>query len=96
MIISQEKLEIKRSEWQCYTVTPDNVIDEVNSIILEILNTTHSPARAQKRIYDALYDNDKFRDFGFSDSECCQCATDVINKYYNSNIDRWAYLNLLK
>lgn len=94
MIVTREQLDIKRSEWECYTDTPDAVIDEVNEIVLEILNTTHSPAHAQKRIYDALYDNDKFRDFGFSDSECCQCATDVINKYYNSNIDRWAHLNL--
>jgi hypothetical protein len=82
-------LEIKRSEWECYTDTPDVVIEEVNELFLEILNTTQSPVLAQKRTYDAMFD---YRQYGFMDSECSQCITDVINKYYNSNIDRWAVL----
>jgi len=90
MIISREKLEIKRSEWECYIDTPDAVIEEVNELVLEILNTTQSPNLAQKRTYDAMFD---YRKYGFMDSECNQTATDVINKYYNSNIDRWAVLS---
>jgi len=89
MIISREKLEIKRSEWECYIDTPDVVIEEVNELFLEILNTTHHPVLAQKRIYDALFD---YREYGFIDSECSQVATCIINKYYNSYIDRWAHL----
>jgi len=93
MIISREKLEIKRSEWECYIDTPDVVIEEVNELFLEILNTTHSPVLAQKRTYDAMFD---YRKYGFMDSECNQTVTDVINKYYNSNIDRWAFLSYNK
>jgi len=89
MIISRKKLEIKRSEWECYIDTPDVVIEEVNELFLEILNTTHSPVLAQKRTYDALFD---YREYGFIDSECSQVATCIINKYYNSYIDRWAHL----
>jgi len=89
MIISRKKLEIKRSEWECYIDTPDVVIETVNELVLEILNTTHHPVLAQKRIYDALFD---YREYGFIDSECSQVATCIINKYYNSYIDRWAHL----
>jgi len=89
MIISRKKLEIKRSEWECYIDTPDVVIETVNELVLEILNTTHHPVLAQKRIYDALFD---YREYGFTDSECNQVATCIINKYYNSYIDRWAHL----
>ena len=93
MIVTLEKLEVKRSEWECYIDTPDVVIEAVNELVLEILNTTHHPVLAQKRIYDALFD---YREYGFIDSECNQTATDVINKYYNSNIDRWAHLSYNK
>ena len=89
MIVTLEKLEVKRSEWECYIDTPDVVIETVNELVLEILNTTHHPVLAQKRIYDALFD---YREYGFTDSECNQVATCIINKYYNSYIDRWAHL----
>ena len=32
---------------------------------------------------------DLFQEFGFSDSEPSQTATDIINNYYKTNIDRW-------
>lgn len=92
MIVTLEKLEIKRSEWECYIDTPDKVINEVNLNLADIFETTHHPVIAQKRAYNYLYEN--HREWGFSDSECNQVVTNVINKYYNSNIDRWAMLVL--
>jgi hypothetical protein len=92
MNITATKVEIKRSEWDCYIDTPDKVIDEVNRNLADIFETTHHPVIAQKRVYKYLYDN--HREWGFSDSECNQAATDAINLYYNSNIDRWASLSL--
>jgi hypothetical protein len=92
MIVSEKQLVIKRSEWECYTDTPDKVIDRVNTRLLCILNRHNNPIIAQKYAYNYLYEN--HREWGFSDSECNQCVTDVINVYYNSNIDRWASLSL--
>jgi len=92
MIVTQEQLVIKRSEWECYVDTPDSVIEVVNQEFSKILLTTTSPIYAQKRVYDYLHEN--HREWGFSDSECNQVVTNVINKYYNSNIDRWAMLAL--
>tara|TARA_B100002019_G_C21198392_1_gene562631 strand:- start:102 stop:386 length:285 start_codon:yes stop_codon:yes gene_type:complete len=86
MIISREKVSISRSEWQCYIDTPDSVIDIINEEFSEILLTTTSPVYAQKRIYDFC---EKYKEWGFSDSECNQMATDVINQYYKSDINRW-------
>ena len=86
MIISREKVSISRSEWQCYIDTPDSVIDIINEEFSEILLTTTSPVYAQKRIYDFCA---KYKEWGFSDSECNQMATDVINQYYKSDINRW-------
>ena len=86
MIISREKVSISRSEWQCYIDTPDSVIDIINEEFSEILLTTTSPVYAQKRIYDFCA---KYNEWGFSDSECNQMATDVINQYYKSDINRW-------
>lgn len=91
MIIQREKVSIKRSEWECYTDTPDSVIDIINKEFSEILLTTTSPVYAQKRIYNFCHN---YREWGFADSECYQTATDVINKYYQSNIDRWAVLGM--
>ena len=92
MIITREQVSISRSEWECYINTPDSVIDIINKEFSEILLTTTSPVYAQKRIYEFLYEN--YSEWGFSDSECNQVATDVINKYYQSNIDRWAMLDV--
>ena len=91
MIVEQEKLVIKRSEWECHIDTPDVVIEQVNKEFLEILNTTHSPVWAQKRFYEFV---DGYDQYGFRDSECNRVATDVINKYYNSNITRWDFLDI--
>lgn len=90
MIITQKILSVKRSEWECHTDTPDNVITTINRNFLDILNTTNSPVWAQKRIYDFFTDND-YNKYGFNATEGNQVATDVINKYYNSDINRWAY-----
>ena len=92
MIITKDQLQVKRSEWECYIDTPVSVIESINNEFLEILNTTNSPVLAQKRIYRFLYNN--HRKWGFSDSECNETATNVINQYYNSNINRWASLIL--
>lgn len=92
MIITKNQLQVKRSEWECYIDTPDSVIESINNEILEILGTTTSPVLAQKRIYRFLYDN--HREWGFSDSECNETTTNIINVYYNSNIDRWASVTL--
>ena len=92
MIITREQVSIKRSEWECYVDTPDSVIDTINEEFSVILMSTTSPVYAQKRIYEFLYEN--YREWGFSDSECNQVVTNVINKYYQSNIDRWAMLDV--
>ena len=87
MNIQASKVEVSRKEWECYVDTPDSIIKDVNSGITEILMTTHNPVMAQKRIYDFL---DLYRTYGFSDSECQSIATDIINAYYKSSINRWA------
>ena len=92
MIITREQVSIKRSEWECYIDTPDSVIDTINAEFSVILMSPTSPVYAQKRIYEFLYEN--YREWGFSDSECNQVVTNVINKYYQSNIDRWAMLDV--
>ena len=93
MIIEREQLTVSRKEWECYRSTPDFVIDEINSTFLEILQTTNSPRYAQKRYYDFAYDSG-FDLYGLRDTECCIVATDIINTYYKSNIDRWAYMEI--
>jgi len=93
MIIEREQLIVSRKEWECYRSTPDFVIDEINSTFLEILQTTNSPRYAQKRFYDFAYDSG-FDLYGLRDTECCIVATDIINTYYKSNIDRWAYMEI--
>ena len=91
MKIEREQVSIKRSEWECYVDTPDYVIDAINKEFSEILMSTTNPVYAQKRIYAFCSD---YKEWGFIDSECNQVATDVINKYYQSNIDRWAMLSV--
>ena len=91
MIIKREQVSISRSEWECYMDTPDTVIDTINKEFSKILLATTSPVYAQKRIYDFC---EKYKQWGFIDSECNQTATNVINKYYKSDIDRWAMLSM--
>ena len=41
---------------------------------------------AQRRAYAF---NELYSEWGFYDSECNQVTTNVINKYYKTNLDRW-------
>ena len=95
MLITPHKVELSIEEWECYdnelTRTPQEVVDIINREFSIILDTTHSPRYAQARIYHFL---SEYADYGFSDSECHQVATNVINLYYKSNIDRWEFLTM--
>jgi len=95
MIVTPEKLDISINEWECYnnelTQTPQSVVDTINAEFSRILNTSTSPRYAQSRIYHFL---SEYQDYGFTDSECHQCATNVINRYYNSSISRWEFLSI--
>ena len=95
MLISPHKVELSIEEWECYDSefcrTPQDVIDIINQEFSVILDTTHSPRYAQARIYKFLTN---YCEYGFSDSECSQVATNVINLYYQSNIDRWEFLSI--
>lgn len=93
MIVTQETINITRSEWECYINTPDVVIATLNKELSEILNTTSSPRWAQRRMYNFI-DDYGYNEWGFADSECNQVITDVINKYYKSNISRWESIGL--
>lgn len=93
MLISPHVIELSIEEWECYDNeschTPYEVVDTINREFSSILETTHSPRYAQARIYHFL---SEYANYGFSDSECRQVATNVINLYYKSNIDRWEFL----
>lgn len=95
MLISPHKVEISIDEWDCYDnrkcQTPQEIVDIINAEFSEILDTTHSPVYAQQRIYNVL---SGYSEYGFSDSECHQVATTVINCYYKSNINRWEFLSI--
>ena len=93
MIVTPEQLKITRKEWECYIDTPDDVIEQVNLELLSILNSSTSPRWAQKRTYD-FFEKNNYMEHGFLDSECMQVATNAINKYYNSSIDRWESMTL--
>ena len=86
------QVTLKRSEWGCYVDTPDSIIDTINgyfSRVLEDYREERDSLTAQRQIYHFL---SLYTEWGFSDSECHQAATDTINKYYNTNIDRWECL----
>lgn len=89
-----QKLLCDRKEWECYSKTPDHIIEEVNSLIYSVITTNTDPVVAQKIIYDTLKSNDWYSSYGFRDSEGDRCTTNIINKYYGSYIDRWANLRL--
>ena len=80
------------NDWECYSKTPDYIVEEVNDLIYAIITTNTDPVVAQKIIYDTLYK--QYRKYGFRDSEGDQCTTNIINTYYGSHIDRWANLRL--
>lgn len=83
-----------RHEWECYSHTPYNVIEEINKLVYSVITINTDPVVAQKIIYDTISSSEEYRSYGFRDSECDQCTTNIINKYYGSNIDRWANLSL--
>lgn len=89
MIVTPQEIVISIEEWECYSDTPQGVVDKINAEFRVVLNTNTSPSWAQKRFFSFL---DTFANYGFRDSECCQVATDVINRYYCSSIDRWEHL----
>jgi len=88
------KLYCDRTEWECYSKTPDSVIEEINALVYAVITTNTDPVVAQKIIYDTIYANEMYRKYGFRDSEGDQCTTNIINEYYGSDIDRWANLSL--
>ena len=77
---------LKRSEWECYIDTPDNVIETINGYMSSILTFESDAIEAQRKAYEFL---DLFKEWGFSDSEPSQSITDVINKRFKTTIDRW-------
>ena len=80
------KVSLKRSQWECYTDTPDSIIETINGYFSMVLTTEETPIDAQAEIYKFL---GFYKEFGFSDSECSQVATNVINNYFKSNLTRW-------
>ena len=80
------KLDIKRSQWECYTDTPDSVIETINAYFGYVLTTNDNANDAQAEMYHFL---NMFTEWGFRDSECDQCTTDNVNKFYKSNLSRW-------
>jgi len=82
-------VKLKRSEWECYTDTPDGVIDTVNGYFTDVLRRCNTPAFAQHEMYKFL---NLYAEWGFRDSECNQVVTDVVNKRFKTNINRWESL----
>lgn len=89
-----DTLHCDSGEWECYAHTPDFVIEEINALVYDVIRTNTDPVVAQKIIYDTIHAHEYYRKYGFRDSEGDQCTTNIINKYYGSNIDRWANLSL--
>ena len=77
---------LKRSEWECFVDTPDYAIQTINRLFTDVLKKQTVALDAQVEVYEIL---EAYQHFGFRDSECLQVATDVINKYYGTNLDRW-------
>ena len=82
-------ISLKRSEWECYIDTPDDVIDTVNSFFTLLLADSDDAINAQSVMYRYLK---AYQEWGFCDSECNECVTRTINKYYGTSLDRWACL----
>lgn len=79
-------VELKRSEWECYTDTPDGVIATVNGYFTDVLRRCDTSLTAQYEMYLFL---NLYTEWGFRDSECNQVVTNMINKHYKTNINRW-------
>ena len=82
-------VELKRSEWECYTDTPDSIIDTINAYFSYVLQTQTNCFDAQAEIFRFM---NMFSEWGFMDSEPMQAATNAVNKRYKTNITRWAQI----
>ena len=85
------QVTLKRSQWDCYVDTPDIIIATINGYFSRVLDDCLDAVTAQDRIYKFM---ELYKEWGFSDSECNQAATDEINRYYKTRIDRWASIEL--
>jgi hypothetical protein len=93
LVDSDGTVHATRKDWECYSRTPDSVIEEINALVYAVITTNSDPVIAQKIIYDTI-ESKGYGKYGLRDSECDQCTTNIINQYYGSNIDRWADLSL--
>jgi len=87
------QVTLKRSQWECYVDTPDSIIETINGYFTRMLDDCSEPVDAQAKMYKFL---DLYKEWGFSDSECNQAATNEINKYFKSNISRWDCLPFMR
>jgi hypothetical protein len=81
------KVELKRSEWECYIDTPDSVIETINAYFSYVLDQKPNAFEAQEEMYKFA---DMFKEWGFTDSECHEVITRMVNKKYKSYINRWS------
>lgn len=79
-------VQLKRSQWECYTDTPDSIIETINHYFSYVLVNYANAFDAQAEIFKFL---NFFSEWGFYDSECLQVATDTLNSHFKSNLSRW-------
>ena len=82
-------ITLKRSEWECYIDTPDDVLDKVNSFFTLLLADSDDAINTQSVMYRYL---GVYSEWGFCGSECNEVVTQTINKYYGTKLDRWSCL----
>mgnify|MGYP003660783703 CR=1 FL=1 len=79
-------INLKRSQWDVYTDTPDSVIETVNGYFSYVIANNKNANDAQQEIYKLMC---MYSEWGFVDSEPLQSATDTINNVYNTKLTRW-------
>ena len=79
-------INLKRSMWECYTDTPDSVIETINGYFGYVIANNKNAKDAQQEIYKLMC---MYSEWGFADSEPLQNATDTINNVYNTQLTRW-------
>lgn len=84
MIISNNKIQILKSEWKCNSDTPNYIIEDINNYVLNTLNSIKTASYARKKI--CAYLNDNYKNYGFSDFNCTRTITEIINKFYSTNL----------
>ena len=82
-------VQLKRSQWECYTDTTDATIETINHYFSFVLLSEENAFDAQTEIFKFL---ELHSEWGFYDSECLQVATDTINKHFKSDLTRWSQL----